>query len=98
MLEDGTVLIYSMFGTFKSSFSMGQEAKDIKILGARFKLLIFNLIRLQIRIPIRIRIQDLPFWIPVRILNTDPDPGSRLKIFKNFKNLLLDTFTIQLLL
>jgi hypothetical protein len=35
VLEDGTVLIYSMFGLFKSSFSMGQEAKDIKILGAR---------------------------------------------------------------
>jgi hypothetical protein len=37
VLEDGTVLIYSMFGIFKTSFSMGQEAKDIKILGARYK-------------------------------------------------------------
>jgi hypothetical protein len=36
VLEDGTVLIYSMFGIFKTSFSMGQEAKDIKILGARY--------------------------------------------------------------
>jgi len=35
VLEDGTVLIYSLFGTFKSSFSMGQEAKDMKILSAR---------------------------------------------------------------
>jgi len=35
VLEDGTVLIYSMFGLFKSTFSMGQEAKDIKILGAK---------------------------------------------------------------
>ena len=35
VLEDGTVLIYSMFGIFQSSFSMGQEAKDIKILSAR---------------------------------------------------------------
>ena len=35
VLEDGTVLIYSMFGIFQSSFSMGQEAKDIKILSAQ---------------------------------------------------------------
>ena len=28
VLEDGTVLTYSMFGIFNSSFSMGQEAKD----------------------------------------------------------------------
>ena len=35
VLEDGTVLIYSMFGMFKSTFSMGQEAKDIKILSAK---------------------------------------------------------------
>nr|ALS04225.1 vacuolar protein sorting-associated protein 16-like protein [Acartia pacifica] len=35
ILEDGTVLVYSLFGTFKSSFSMGQEAKDMKILAAR---------------------------------------------------------------
>ena len=35
VLEDGTVLIYSMFGIFKSTFSMGQEAKDIKILSAK---------------------------------------------------------------
>ena len=28
VLEDGTVLTYSMFGIFHSSFSMGQEAKD----------------------------------------------------------------------
>jgi hypothetical protein len=45
VLEDGTVLIYSMFGIFKTSFSMGQEAKDIKILGARYnnsRFLIWN--------------------------------------------------------
>jgi hypothetical protein len=41
VLEDGTVLIYSMFGIFKTSFSMGQEAKDIKILGARYNSLNF---------------------------------------------------------
>ena len=35
VLEDGTVLIYSMFGMFKSTFSMGQEAKDVKILSAK---------------------------------------------------------------
>jgi len=35
VLEDGTVLIYTMFGMFKSTFSMGQEAKDIKILSAK---------------------------------------------------------------
>ena len=35
VLEDGTVLVYSMFGIFKSTFSMGQEAKDIKILSAK---------------------------------------------------------------
>lgn len=35
VLEDGTVLIYSMFGVFKSSFTMGQEAKNVKILSAR---------------------------------------------------------------
>jgi len=35
VLEDGTVLIYSLFGTFKTSFSMGQDAKDMKILAAR---------------------------------------------------------------
>jgi len=35
VLEDGTVLVYSMFGVFKSTFSMGQEAKDIKLLAAK---------------------------------------------------------------
>ena len=35
VLEDGTVLVYSMFGTFQSTFSMGQEAKDVKILSSR---------------------------------------------------------------
>ena len=35
VLEDGTVLIYTLFGIFKTSFSMGQEAKDMKILNAR---------------------------------------------------------------
>jgi len=35
VLEDGTVLVYTLFGTFKTSFSMGQEAKDMKILAAR---------------------------------------------------------------
>ena len=35
VLEDGTVLIYSMFGIFQSSFSMGQEAKDMKILSGQ---------------------------------------------------------------
>ena len=38
VLEDGTVLIYSLFGTFKTSFSMGQDAKDMKILAARYSL------------------------------------------------------------
>ena len=36
VLEDGTVLVYTLFGTFKTSFSMGQEAKDMKILAARY--------------------------------------------------------------
>ena len=36
VLEDGTVLVYSLFGAFKTSFSMGQEAKDMKILNARY--------------------------------------------------------------
>ena len=40
VLEDGTVLIYSLFGTFKSSFSMGQDAKDMKILAARYIVLL----------------------------------------------------------
>jgi len=35
VLEDGTVLIYSMFGIFKSSLSMGDDAKDHKILSAK---------------------------------------------------------------
>ena len=38
VLEDGTVLIYSLFGTFKTSFSMGQDAKDMKILAARYSV------------------------------------------------------------
>ncbi|XP_025080748.1 vacuolar protein sorting-associated protein 16 homolog [Pomacea canaliculata] len=33
--DDGVVLVYDMFLTFKRTFSMGQEAKDVKILDAR---------------------------------------------------------------
>ncbi|KAK0048197.1 vacuolar protein sorting-associated protein 16 [Biomphalaria pfeifferi] len=33
--EDGVVLVYDMFLTFKRTFGMGQEAKDIKILEAK---------------------------------------------------------------
>ncbi|XP_035827127.1 vacuolar protein sorting-associated protein 16 homolog [Aplysia californica] len=33
--EDGVVLVYDMFLTFKKTFSMGQEAKDVKILDAK---------------------------------------------------------------
>ncbi|KAL8612978.1 hypothetical protein ACOMHN_001061 [Nucella lapillus] len=33
--EDGVVLVYDMFLTFQKTFSMGQEAKDVKILDAR---------------------------------------------------------------
>ncbi|XP_076437329.1 vacuolar protein sorting-associated protein 16 homolog [Babylonia areolata] len=33
--EDGVVLVYDMFLAFKRTFSMGQEAKDVKILDAR---------------------------------------------------------------
>lgn len=29
--DDGTVLIYDMFGNFQQNFSMGQEAKDTKV-------------------------------------------------------------------
>jgi len=35
VLEDGTVLTYSLQGVFRTSFSMGQEAKTVKILSAR---------------------------------------------------------------
>ncbi|XP_059140490.1 vacuolar protein sorting-associated protein 16 homolog [Physella acuta] len=33
--EDGVVLVYDMFLVFKRTFSMGQEAKDVKILFAK---------------------------------------------------------------
>ncbi|RUS71261.1 hypothetical protein EGW08_020975 [Elysia chlorotica] len=33
--EDGVVLVYDMFLTFKRTFSMGQEAKDVKIIDAK---------------------------------------------------------------
>ena len=42
VLEDGTVLLYSLFGSFKTSFSMGQEAKDMKILNARYVNIIYT--------------------------------------------------------
>jgi hypothetical protein len=58
VLEDGTVLIYSMFGIFKTSFSMGQEAKDIKILGARYSGLNF----LNCNGPME-KVLKSPFWI-----------------------------------
>ena len=41
VVEDGTVLVYSMFGIFKSQFSMGEEAKLCKIISAK----IFSSIR-----------------------------------------------------
>lgn len=33
--DDGLVLIYDMFGNYQHTFSMGQEAKDTKIIDAR---------------------------------------------------------------
>lgn len=33
--EDGMVLIYNMFGEYQHTFSMGQEAKDTKVIDAR---------------------------------------------------------------
>jgi len=35
VLEDGTILIYSMFGIFKHQINMGDDAKDHKILSAK---------------------------------------------------------------
>lgn len=33
--DDGLVLSYDMFGKFQHTFSMGQEAKDCKVIDAR---------------------------------------------------------------
>lgn len=33
--EDGSVLIYDMFGSYQHTFSMGQEAKDMKVIEAK---------------------------------------------------------------
>lgn len=33
--EDGLVLIYNIFGQYQHKFSMGQEAKDTKVIDAR---------------------------------------------------------------
>lgn len=33
--DDGLVLIYDMFGHYQHTFSMGQEAKDTRIIDAR---------------------------------------------------------------
>ncbi|XP_002734080.3 vacuolar protein sorting-associated protein 16 homolog, partial [Saccoglossus kowalevskii] len=33
--DDGSVLVYDIFGVFKRTFSMGQEAKDMKVLDCR---------------------------------------------------------------
>lgn len=33
--DDGVVLIYDMFGQYKHTFGMGQEAKDTKVLSAK---------------------------------------------------------------
>ena len=35
VMNDGQVHLYSMFGIFKSTFSMGQEAKDVKLKSAK---------------------------------------------------------------
>nr|CAG4640641.1 EOG090X01BU [Eulimnadia texana] len=35
ILDDGTVLFYNMFGTYQEKISMGQEAKDTKIIDAQ---------------------------------------------------------------
>jgi hypothetical protein len=34
--DDGLVLIYDIFGNYQHKFSMGQEAKDTKIIDAKF--------------------------------------------------------------
>lgn len=33
--DDGLVLIYDMFGVYQHTFSMGQEAKDTKVIDAK---------------------------------------------------------------
>lgn len=33
--DDGTVSLYDIFGTYQNSFQMGQEAKEMKIIGVR---------------------------------------------------------------
>lgn len=33
--EDGVILIYDMFGLYQHKFSMGQEAKDTRIIDAK---------------------------------------------------------------
>lgn len=33
--DDGLVIIYNMFGQYQHTFSMGQEAKDTKVIDAR---------------------------------------------------------------
>lgn len=33
--DDGLVLIYTMFGIYQHTFSMGQEAKDTKVIDAK---------------------------------------------------------------
>ena len=33
--DTGNVLVYDMFGELKKNFSMGQEAKDLKVISAR---------------------------------------------------------------
>lgn len=33
--DDGLVLIYNMFGQYQHTFSMGQEAKDTKVIDAK---------------------------------------------------------------
>ena len=35
VLEEGIVVVYSMFGILQSSFTMGQEAQDVKLLTGR---------------------------------------------------------------
>lgn len=35
MQTDGLVLIYDLFGNYQHTFSMGQEAKDTKVIDAR---------------------------------------------------------------
>lgn len=33
--DDGRVMIYNMFGQYQHTFSMGQEAKDTKVIDAK---------------------------------------------------------------